>query len=111
MTDHSTPDAMPPARDEAAAYEIKRVLGQEMMSRRFVDMSAQARALQAGVLCFFIGVLLLMVLQQVVTSDPAMQIARQQRGAASATGSIGLTTPVAAGRSNHPLSPREADKP
>ena len=44
-TDHSTPDAMPPARDEAAAYEIKRVLGQEMMSRRFIDMSAQARGL------------------------------------------------------------------
>ena len=52
-----------------------------------------------------------MVLQQVVTSDPAMQIARQQRGAASTTGSIGLTTPVSTGRSNRPLSPREAHMP
>ena len=52
-----------------------------------------------------------MVLQQVVTSDPAMQIARQQRGAASTTGSIGLATPVSTGRSNRPFSPREAHMP
>jgi hypothetical protein len=82
MTDH-----IPPARDQADD-EIKRVLGQEMMSRRFLDSAACCPRLQSGVLMIFIGVLLLMVLQQVVSTDPAMQIAYQQRGAGAVTGAI-----------------------
>jgi hypothetical protein len=93
MTDHSTPDAMSAARDQAA-HEIKRVLGQEMMSRHFIDAPPHRRRLQSGVLLVFIGVLMLLVLQQVVSTDPAMQIAHQQRGAGTTTGSIGTSAPV-----------------
>jgi hypothetical protein len=93
MTQHSTRDEVPPARDHAA-YEIERVLGQELMSRRFVDAPPQRHTLQSGVLLVFIGVLMLMVLQQVISTDPAMQIAHQQRGAGTTTGSIGTPAPV-----------------
>ena len=86
MTDHSMPDEIRPARDQIA-YETRRVLGQEMMSRRFLDSAAHCTRLQSGVLMVFIGLLLLMVLQQVVSTDPAMQIAYQQRGVA-VTGAI-----------------------
>lgn len=82
MTDH-----MPHARDQAGD-EIKRVLGQEMMSRRFLDSAARCPRMQNGMLLVFIGALLLMVLQQVVSTDPAMQIAYQQRGAGAVTGAI-----------------------
>jgi hypothetical protein len=93
MTEHSTRDDLPSARDHAA-HEIERVLGQEMMSRRFIDTPPQCRVLQSGVLLVFIGVLMLMLLQQVVSTDPAMQIAQQQRGAGTATGAIGTSAPV-----------------
>jgi hypothetical protein len=92
MTDHSIPDEIRPARDQIA-HETKRVLGEEMMSRRFIDAAPHCRELQRGVLLVFIGVLLLLLLQQVMTSDPAMQIAHQQRGAVSATGAIGTHVP------------------
>lgn len=88
MTQHSTHDEVPSARDHAA-HEISRVLQQEMMSRRFVGAAPHCPRLQSGVLLVFIGVLMLLVLQQVVSTDPAMQIAHQQRGAVAATGSIG----------------------
>jgi hypothetical protein len=86
-----THSEMPTARDQAER-EIRRVLGEEMMSRRFIDAAPRSRGLQAGILLVFVGVLLLMVLQQVVTSDPAMQIAHQQRGI-SVTGAIGSHIP------------------
>ena len=82
-----THSEMPTARDQAER-EIRRVLGEEMMSRRFIEAAPRCRGLQTGVLLVFVGVLLLLVLQQVMISDPAMQIARQQRGV-SATGTIG----------------------
>lgn len=92
MTQHSTRDEVPFARDHAA-HEIERVLGQEMMSRRFIDTPPQCRVLQSGVLLVFIGILMLMLLQQVVSTDPAMQIAHQQRGAGTATGAIAKPVP------------------
>ena len=82
MTDH-----IPSARDRADE-DATRVLGQEMMSRRFLDSAARCPQMQSGMLMVFIGVLLLMVLQQVVSTDPALQIAYQQRGAVAATGAI-----------------------
>jgi hypothetical protein len=86
-----THSEMPTARDHAER-EIRRVLDEEMMSRRFIAEVPQWPRLQSGVLLVFIGVLMLLVLQQVVTSDPAMQIAHQQRGV-SATGSIATHVP------------------
>lgn len=85
--DCSTPDETSAARARAD-LEIERVLQQEMMSRRFITNSPHRPRLQSGVLLVFIGVLLLLVLQQVMLSDPAMQIAHQKRGV-SATGAIG----------------------
>jgi len=93
MTQHATRDEGPFARDHAA-HEIERVLAQEMMSRRFINTPAQCRRLQSGVLLVFIGVLMLMLLQQVVSTDPAMQIAHQQRGAGTTTSAIGTSAPV-----------------
>ncbi len=90
-----THSEMPSPRDQAER-EIRRVLGEEMMTRRFIAEAPQWLRLQSGVLLVFIGVLMLLVLQQVVTSDPAMQIAHQQRGASgvSATGSIVTHVPL-----------------
>ncbi len=93
MTEHSTRDEVPSARDHAAR-EIERVLGQEMMSRRFIDAPPHCRRLQSGVLLVFAGVLMFMVLQQVISTDPAMQIAHQHRGAGTTTGAIGTSAPV-----------------
>ena len=87
MTERSTLDGLRPARAQAD-LEIERVLQQEMMSRRFIAESPHRPRLQSGVLLVFIGVLLLLVLQQVMISDPAIQVAHQQRGV-SATGAIG----------------------
>ena len=87
MTDRSTLNESPSARAQAN-LEIERVLQQEMMSRRFLADDPHRPRLQSGVLLVFIGVLLLLVLQQVMISDPAIQIAHQQRGV-SATGAIG----------------------
>jgi hypothetical protein len=78
---------MPTARDQAER-EIRRVLGEEMMTRRFIDAAPRCRSFQTGVLLVFVGVLLLLVLQQDMISDPAMQIAYQQRGAGAVTGAI-----------------------
>ena len=86
MPDHSTLDEMPFAR-ERSAREIEHVLEQEMMSRRFITNASHRPRFQRGVLLVFIGVLLLLVLQQIMASDPATQIAHQQR-AVSATGAI-----------------------
>ena len=99
MTEHSTHDE---TAGDRAAREIERVLGQEMMSRRFIDIPPQCRVLQSGVLLIFIGVLMLMLLQQVVSTDPAMQIAHQQRGAGTTTGSIGSSAPVPLFERNDP---------
>ena len=65
MTDHSMPDEIRSARDQIA-HETKRVLDQEMMSRRFIDNAPHCRGLQRGVLFVFVGVLLLLLLQQVI---------------------------------------------
>jgi hypothetical protein len=99
MTEHST--YKDTARDHVAC-EIKRVLGQEMMSRRFIDIPPQCRVLQSGVLLIFIGVLMLMLLQQVFSTDPATQIAHQQRGAGTPTGAIGSSAPVSLLERNDP---------
>lgn len=82
--DRSTADQTPPPRAQAD-LDIARVLGEEMMSRRFLDSAPHYPRLQSGVL-------LLMVLQQVVSRDPNMQIAHQQRGV-SATGAIDKPAP------------------
>lgn len=89
--DRSTADQTPPPRAQAD-LDIARVLGEEMMSRRFVNSAPHYPRLQSGVLLVFVGVLLLMVLQQVVSRDPNMQIAHQQRGV-SATGAIDKPAP------------------
>ncbi|NJO22914.1 MAG: hypothetical protein HC868_08120 [Sphingomonadales bacterium] len=84
--DRSTPDETSAARARAD-LEIARVLQQEMMSRRFIVDPPYCPRLQSGVLLVFVGVLMLLVLQHVVATDPAVQVA-QQRGI-SATGIVG----------------------
>lgn len=93
MTDHVTPGDRPPAREQAD-QAIARVLQQEMMSRRFITNAPHCPRLQSGVLLVCIGVLMLLVMQQVISTDPAMQIAHQQRGAPSATGAIAKPVPL-----------------
>ncbi len=86
-----TMDHVTSARDQAGE-EIKRVLQQEMMSRRFLEAAQTCPRLPSGVLMVFIGVLLLMILQQIVSTDPTLQIAHRQRSI-TATGAIAV--PVA----------------
>jgi hypothetical protein len=87
MTDHVTSGERLAAR-EHAAHEMERVLQQEMMARRFMINPPHCPRLQSGVLLVFIGMLMLLVLQQVLATDPAVQVAQQRRVGPEATRAI-----------------------